>query len=297
MYINRNSNNNKNNNSNNNFTIKSIIENIGIEEYINALLVNNDIRNGMMIQSVDYNERTANNEITSRIVSEIKKHFPSLKSSVINQGVILSKNDYSNNYSPNSKKLGKILGYPCENNFNNIIRNSNKESITYSVVVNIKHSIVNKYNIGSKYFLLANRCKNKSKIEEMERIAERANELIKENKFLKKFVERFGIEEIITIPIKIIIDKLLKKQKLNENEIGEMLNQIWNLGFEELPMYEFNYKNNVHRGILLTLMTYAQNTPLEPFFPLQNYPEKDDMVSEITQKWEQELIRILDEAK
>ena len=62
-------------------------------------------------------------------------------------------------------------------------------------------------------------------------------------------------------------------------------------------MYEFNYKNSLHRGILLTLMTYAQNTPLEPFFPLQNYPEQDDMVSEITQKWEQELIRILDEAK
>jgi hypothetical protein len=173
----------------------------------------------------------------------------------------------------------------------------NKENITYSLIVNIKQSIVNKYNIGSKYFLLANRCKNKSKIEEMKKIAENANELIKENKFLKKFVERFEIEETITIPIKVIINKLLKKQKLNENEISEMLNQIWNLGFTELPMYEFNYKNSIHRGILLTLMTYAQNTPLEPFFPLQNYPEQDDMVSEITQKWEQELIRILDEAK
>jgi hypothetical protein len=99
----------------------------------------------------------------------------------------------------------------------------------------------------------------------MKKISEKANELIQKNKFLKKFVERFEIEESITIPIKIIIDKLLKKQKLNENEIGEMLNQIWNLGFIELPMYEFNYKNSVHRGILLTLMTYAQNTPFEPF--------------------------------
>lgn len=44
-------------------------------------------------------------------------------------------------------------------------------------------------------------------------------------------------------------------------------------------------------------MTYAQNTPLEPFFSLQNYPEKDDMVNEITQKWEKELIRVLDKAK
>jgi hypothetical protein len=298
MNINSNNNRNNSNNSyNNNFSIENIIENIGIEEYINALLVDNDIRSGMMIQPADYNERTTNNRISSLIVSEIKKYFPSLKSSVINQGVILSKNEYSNNYTPNSKKLGNILGYPCANNFNNIIDNSNKESITYSLIVMIKKSMVNKYNIGSRYFLLANRCKNKSKIEEMKNISEKANELIQKNKFLKKFVERFEVEESITIPIKNIIDKLLKKQKLNENEIGEMLNQIWNLGFEELPMYEFNYKNSLHRGILLTLMTYAQNTPLEPFFPLQNYPEKDDMVNEITQKWEKELIRVLDKAK
>jgi hypothetical protein len=155
----------------------------------------------------------------------------------------------------------------------------------------------NKYSIGSRYFLLANRCKDKSKIKEMEVMVNKANELIKKNIFLKKFVEKFEIDENIVIPIKIIIDKLLKKQKLNQNEMNEMLNCIWNIGFEELPMYEFNYKNSIHRGILITLMTYAQNTPLEPFFPLQNYPNEDNMVSEITQKWEQELIRVLDESK
>ena len=278
-------------------SLKYIIKNIGLREYINALLVDNNIRNAMMIQPPDYKERTEKNKKTLHIVSEIKKYFPSLKSSITNEGIILSKKDYSNNHIYDSRKMGKILGYPCANDFNNIVNNPDKKSITYNLCARIKATISAKYNLEYSYILIANRCKNDSKNKAMENIAKKANNLIIENDFLSQIVDKFYIQSFVTIPIKIIINKLLENKKLDQNEESEMINYIWNIGFEELPMYEFNYDNNVHKGILLTLLTYAQNTPLEPFFPLQKYPKQDMMVSEITQKWEKELIRVLDGTK
>jgi hypothetical protein len=278
-------------------SLKYIIKNIGLREYINALLVDNNIRNAMMIQPPDYKERTEKNKKTSHIVSDIKKYFPSLKSSITNEGIILSKKDYYNNNIYDSRKMGKILGYPCANNFKNIVNNPDKKSITYNLCVKINATISAKYNLEYSYILIANRCKDDSKNKAMENIAKKANNLIKKNDFLSQIVDKFYVQSFVTIPIKIIIDKLLENKKLDQNEESEMINYIWNIGFEELPMYEFNYDNNVHKGILLTLLTYAQNTPLEPFFPLQKYPKQDMMVSEITQKWEKELIRVLDEAK
>ena len=79
----------------------------------------------------------------------------------------------------------------------------------------------------------------------------------------------------------------------DEDDKNEINNYIWNLGFEILGYYNFDYSNQIHIGILLTLLTHYDNNPLSPFFPLQQFPEQDDEVIKLISNWEQELLKIL----
>ena len=81
--------------------------------------------------------------------------------------------------------------------------------------------------------------------------------------------------------------------KLTCNDISELLNLIWNLGFDELCNYDFDYSNPFHKGILMTLLTHFDNNPLEPFFPLQQWNNLNKLSTEKTEKWEKELLRLL----
>ena len=86
---------------------------------------------------------------------------------------------------------------------------------------------------------------------------------------------------------------LLMTEKLSEYDKKEILNLIWNLGFDKLCVYNFNYSNPFHKGILVTLLTHYENNPLEPFFPLQQWPELDKLTTSKTCKWEYEMIQLL----
>ena len=99
---------------------------------------------------------------------------------------------------------------------------------------------------------------------------------------------------IETKTITSIINKLLNNKELNQKEKFEVNNSIWNLGMEKLNEYSFDYSNPVHKGIVLTLLSYCDNTTLSPFYPLQNYPTEFAEVDKITSKWEAEMLRILD---
>ena len=54
-----------------------------------------------------------------------------------------------------------------------------------------------------------------------------------------------------------------------------------------------DYNNPIHRGILIGLLTYSKYPTIEPFFPLQNYGEKDNEVTEQTKKWGELIIKSL----
>ena len=62
-------------------------------------------------------------------------------------------------------------------------------------------------------------------------------------------------------------------------------------------MYPFDYTNHIHKGIVLTLLSYCNNTTISPFYPLQNYPTEMEKVNIITEKWEQEMLTILNSTK
>ena len=79
-------------------------------------------------------------------------------------------------------------------------------------------------------------------------------------------------------------------KKLSEQEILELNNYLYNIGFDidfQLSIQDnIDYNNPIHRGILIGLLTYSKYPTIKPFVPLQNYGEKKDKeVDEITKNW------------
>ena len=143
-----------------------IIKKIGIGEYINACLVNNDIRSAMMIQPIDY---INGYKKSKQIVKNILKQFPKLKTTESIQEIIISKKSYKPTDINDNIKLGNVLGYPCANSFNKII----DEPIKPNIVINFV-AIVD----GQKFQLIANVCPNKvakDSIKYFENLVVRAN--------------------------------------------------------------------------------------------------------------------------
>jgi hypothetical protein len=84
----------------------------------------------------------------------------------------------------------------------------------------------------------------------------------------------------------------------SSEEEGEFRNYIFNLGFatDRLMNYPFQFANPVHRGVVMTLLSYYIDNPLEPFFPLQRHREMA-AVETASDKWETNIIRILEASK
>ena len=59
---------------------------------------------------------------------------------------------------------------------------------------------------------------------------------------------------------------------------------------------EYDFTNPVHKGIVLTLLTYCEHTPISAFYPLQLHKEQK-IVKAINQQWALELVRILKSTK
>ena len=274
-----------------------------IENILNAILVNEGVRSAMLIQPADYNEGTGNNTKTLSIVKKIKKLFPKLLSSnnyKIYQGTIISKKSYDDKDKVISlENMGKILDYPCFNDFETL--NRDEPLFALELIVSYNDTSYNDKEIP----LFTNICKDKKTIDKFNVLSANAfivltneknkgilNE-IKINKINKVYV---NIENII--PTQYIINKLMTKKKLSDEEIKVITNVFYNMGFsDKLLEYEFQYNNPIHKGILLDLLLKDKYDVLSPFYPLQKYPEQKKEVDKITIELENALIDILDKTK
>jgi hypothetical protein len=139
---------------------------------LNCILVNENVRPAMLVQPADYKERTHSDLRTKSIIEGIKKYFPNfiLTTDYENyQGVIVSKIDYHYNGNKNigAKEMGKILGYPCYEDFTTI----DKNSISYAIEIYVK---VNQVNQVNQIQILANKCKDITKLPEFNSLANKA---------------------------------------------------------------------------------------------------------------------------
>jgi hypothetical protein len=110
--------------------------------------------------------------------------------------------------------------------------------------------------------------------------------------------------DFIDIPVDSIINKLINNKTLTNDDKYKIENILYNFGFEipanssepDIQKYfreKFQYTNPTHRGILLGLLLNEKNNLLEPFIPLQNFPEEDRKVLKITKNWQKDLLDLL----
>jgi hypothetical protein len=114
-------------------------------------------------------------------------------------------------------------------------------------------------------------------------------------------IEEVYVENIRIVPTQSIINKLIKNERLEEDDIYKIQNILYNFGFStELQVFfcvGFQYNNPIHKGILLDLLLKEKHDILSPFYPLQNYPAQSQKVYEITEALENDLLKILTETQ
>lgn len=279
----------------------SVIDQIGLGNVLNAILVNENVRPAMLIQPADHHEATGKDPKTKSIIEALKKTFPDLLQSENYQGyqgIILSKTDYNGRNDISMEKMGEILGYPCYQEFATI--DPEKTSYGINVIAHIKTQTGT-----NKITLFPNICENTSKIDTFNKISEKAKEVFATSKYTyvlgDTVVHDVTVEIDTNLSTQSVIDKLIADKPIEQADIDKIQNILFNFGFSmELQFYfldKFQYKNPIHKGILLDLLVREKNDTLSPFFPLQDYPEKDKAVQALTKKWEKSILDILEKTK
>ena len=264
-----------------------------IEIILNAILVNEGVRSAMLIQPADYNEAKGTDEKTLAIVNKIKKLFPDLLLSDnydIYQGTIISKKSYDGIYI-SLNMMGEILGYPCFREFESL--NRDEPLFNLSLMVSYNNREISLFN---------NICTDKNKIDFFKLLSilafdaltnEKYKSLLNGIKINKTYVD---IDNII--PTQYIINKLITKSIITDDEKDAIINVLYNIGFSDnLLDYEFQYDNSIHIGILIELLLKDKYDILSPFYPIQDYPKQQKEVEEIINNLEKNLIKFLDKMK
>jgi len=271
---------------------------VDLNSILNSILVHEDVRNASLIQPADYDESSGKDPNMTNIQEKIKSYFPDLLFSEnydIYQGTIVSKKSY-NGQEISLSKMGEILGYPCYKDFENFNKN---DDVTYLIEINIL------FKNGLSEQLIGNVCKNKDQEAVFQEIARKAEIVLKKPEY-KDILGENEVESVTVltqseIPSKILINKLITNENFSKEEKYALQNILYNLGFSiELEFYfqdHFQFFNPLHRGILISLLLLDRNYTLSPFFPLQQYPEQDKEITEITNKWELEIIDSLEKTK
>ena len=101
------------------------------------------------------------------------------------------------------------------------------------------------------------------------------------------------------IPNLLIIQKLIKNVKLNKYEKDELKNTIWNIFLDDDgDIYNnIQFNNQIHIGMIIQILTASQFEVLSPFYPLQQFPTQNKLVSDITLNLSKMIIDNLQKTK
>ena len=256
---------------------------IGLDVYMNCVLVRAGLRNAMLIQPADYREVVSTDPITASKLKALKEEFPELIQSDIDGETIISKRPYKSSDLKTPADMGTILGFPCAAEYEYTLNNPDEPRTGINIEVFLKAG----GNTNSEQ-IVAYVCRNDRTYIQAQDFAKHAEAILKADPVVGKIVSRVkATKNNITTP-KFLISKLLSNSPLDEGEQGEVMNYIWNLGLEGAPDYNVDFKNPVHRGILVGLLSVYDNNQIEPFYPLQ-YRAEAKKVNKITEKWDAAL--------
>jgi hypothetical protein len=263
--------------------IRNIDNTIGLDVYMNCVLVRAGLRNAMLIQPADYKETRNTDPITAAKLKAIKRAFPELVQSTINGEIIVSKKVYKTADIKEPADMGRILGFPCAGEYRYVLDHPDEPKTSINIHINLKPG----GNVD-RVQIIAYVCRGGKTYIDAVRFAEKAEAILKADPAVGEIVENVVATKDDVMPSKYLIQKLLSNSVLSEQEQAETLNYIWNLGLDNANIYNCDFKNPVHRGILIGLLSVYDNNPLEPFYPLQYRPE-NKKVNEITAKWDTAL--------
>jgi hypothetical protein len=270
----------------------SLINEIGLNNLLNIILVLENIRPAFLIQPVDYGETSHNDPKTKYILKCIKDNFPNLIHSFTYetyQGIIISKSDYNNRYDIDTTTMGKILGYPCYLEFNNLDRNNEIYSIT----------VIVKFIDGKKVDVFTNVCKDLLNLHIFQTLAQKIKEVLMNNiELLDNRVTDVYINYNIIVSHQSIINKLLSNGKIKKDDIFLISNIFYNNDYNDSIiskiMKTLQYDNPIHIGILLNILINDKNDILSPFYPLYKYPNERTNIKIISKNLSDDLLFILE---
>jgi hypothetical protein len=278
--------------------IQNIIDTIGLEEYMNAVLVENNGRPAFMIQPSDYNEKTAKDTVTKRKLDNIKIHFPDLYQLKTDWGIIISKKKLDSKSIKTNEDIGKILGYHCYKYYEKT-QNPNIERINYEIIIKLKNKKSLKY-YSTHHQLFAEVCIDRSSYKKRLQDKNTIESILRSDKLLGNLIDSVELIESAEIPPNMLLSKLQNKETIDENTMDQLINYFWNINFSSKLLKIIRYtdmKNDYNRGIICTLLSYYINNPLEPFFPLFNFPDQEPDVHKKEEDFSKSLIHLLTSKK
>ena len=252
---------------------------IGNDILINCHLVNGNIRNAFLIQPADYQEVTSKDTKTAMKIRYIKVLFPKLVLSDIRGETLISKRSYTEEEINSDEDMGKIIGYPCAEEYQIVrLKQDTEQTVNITIFAYLEND--------ERVDILAYACLDDRHFKSSEEFAEKAEKFLKKIDDIK--IKKVVAEKQIRIPLVALKEKLIFKshEKMSSAEIYEIDNEISNRDIENLNP---DYTNPVHRGMIIALLSLFENDPCEHFYPLQYRPEHS-LVEYITKLLERDLI-------
>jgi hypothetical protein len=274
--------------------LKTLVLTIGLNELLNCILVNNDVRPAMLIQPADYQEATYKDPKTAAKLQAIKKQFPDLIQSIVEGGeIIISKREIKPETIKENGTMGEILGYPCHADYQYTLDNKDELKVAIEIIVHLKPG----FDTDTTQ-IIAYICKDERFFAESKIFAKKCAKALKADPLGSLVITSVSAEKRVIMPIKYLINKLIRGEAISTSEKEEIINQIWNLGFSEemggkIVAIKYQFENPIHRGMLISLLSLCDNNQMEPFWPLQ-YRKEQAEVDTISEKWASELIRLFE---
>ena len=278
--------------------INEMIEELGMGNLLNLLLVHRNIRLAMLFQPIDYGEDNRNLfHKSGKILEKIQNYFPDLILSTEYenyQGVLISKQSFNGRTDISSEEMGRILGYPCYAGFSEFhTRMASNDTREYFGV-----DMTAIMQSGEVFQLYGCLCENFARFQsEFESFADLATELFQIHySFLK--VSRVVVHPIKISTVRSILDKLVKKEteELDSADISKIINIFQNCDFhildKEFSLF-YQAENPIHRGLLIGFLLNEQHNLLTPFFPMSPLSKEYQKVQQISLQWETDLIQML----
>ena len=239
-----------------------------LEMLFNLILVENDVRNATLLDD-DLN-----------FFPIAKQYFPNLFYSEYGQELyIVSKNIYCKNEIVSHEIMGNILGYPCASEFEDTLADVDK----YFIRINVKTID------GKEHELFTNVALNFDKLEIFNNIGTIYKNVLKNHPEIGAIIGDVLVRAQFYPNIKTLknLSNMIINSNTYDSKLKFQISHIFeNIGFcKELCEFEFDLTNSFHKGVLISMITFDINNPMEKFY----YYKQDNEII----RWGKSLLEIL----